>query len=218
MFTQTLKTTLILPVLASVLLAEAPSKNQAVLMAMAANGKQVVTYRWMQKTTVFRKGNPTGTKVDEVRFDANGQPHRITISMPEEKRVGPLMARKVADVKNTVHETMQLAMRYASPQELGQAIRTGEMWEGQGTLRLRSRGVIRPLDEMTAVINTRTFLPARIDIKTQNDGSPVIIAIDYEQLPNGPSVMTRMTVQIPDDDLVVRVESFDFLRLAGPVH
>jgi hypothetical protein len=43
----------------------------------------------------------------------------------------------------------------------------------------------------------------------------VAIAIDYQQMPNGPSVMARMTVQIPEEHVVVNVESYDFVRLAA---
>jgi hypothetical protein len=41
--------------------------------------------------------------------------------------------------------------------------------------------------------------------------------MDYQKIPGGPSVMTRMTVQVPKDNIIVNVESFDFVRLAGPV-
>jgi hypothetical protein len=108
---------------------------------------------------------------------------------------------------------MLLASRYASPQEQGRAVGKGEMWEGQGTLRIQSRSVVLPGDEMQLVVNTASYLPSRADIKTQHEGSPVAITIDYDQLPNGPTVMRRMTVQIPDDDIVVNVDSYDFVRL-----
>ena len=69
---------------------------------------------------------------------------------------------------------------------------------------------------MTMAVNSGTYLAMRIEFKTQHEGSPVNITMDYQQLPNGPSMMTRMTVRIPGDDIVVNVESFDFVRLAGP--
>jgi hypothetical protein len=111
---------------------------------------------------------------------------------------------------------MQLAARYASPQQLSQAIQKGEIWEGQQMLRVQARSVILPFDEMTMLVNSATYLATRIDFKTQHDGNPVTIAIDYQPLPSGPSMMTRMTVQIPEEDLLVNVQSFDFQRLAGP--
>jgi len=209
---------LTIPMLAALLPAQS-QKTQAMLMALQANGKQTISYDWKQKTTVYRKGNPGAIKVDEIRFDATGRPQRMTLVQPEQKRMGPLMARKAAHVKESVEEVMQLAGRYANPQEIAQALRRGEVWEGPGSLKVRSRSVILPSDEVTIAVNTSSLLPARIDIQTRHEGSPVVIAIDYDQLPGGPSMMTRMTVRIPGEDIVVNVESYDFMRLAaGIVH
>jgi hypothetical protein len=129
--------------------------------------------------------------------------------------MGPLRARKAADVKDSVMEVMNLARQYANPRQLSQAVQKGEIWQGQGQLRVQARSIILPMDEMTMVVNGSTYLATRIDFRTQHEGSPVAIAIDYEQFPNGPSMMTGMTVQIPKEDIVVNLESFDFLRLAG---
>jgi hypothetical protein len=192
------------------------SKKQALLMAMGANGKQMVAYQWKQKVTVIRKGYPLDPMVEELRFDATGQLHRMTIVKPEEKKMGPLRARKATETKESVQEVMQMARIYGSPQQLSQAIQKGEIWEGTGSLRVQARALVHPADELMMLINGSTFLTTRIDVKTQHDGSPVAIAIDYQQLPNGPTMMARMTVQIPGEGIVVNVESFDFVRLAVP--
>lgn len=206
---------LAIPMLAGILSAQAP-KTQALLMAMGANGKQMAAYQWKQKITVIRKGNPSATILEELHFDATGQLQRMTLSKPEEKKMGPLRARKAAEIKDDVQDVMRLAGRYANPQQLSQAIQKGELWEGQGTLRVQARSLVFPLDEITMQINGATYLASRVDIKTEYEGSPVAIAIDYQQLPGGPSMTARMTVRIPKDDIVVNVESFDFVRLAAP--
>ncbi len=193
------------------------SNQQALLTALKANGRQMVAYQWNQKITVFRKGNPSQPMIEEVRFDATGQIHRVTLARPETKKMGPLRARKAAEIREDVQDVMQLARRYASPQQIGEAIRRGEIWEGQGRLRVQSRSVVLPIDEMTMAANSATYLITRIDVNTRYEGSPVAIAIDYRQLPNGPSMMSRMTVRIPKDDIMVDVESFGFVRLSGPI-
>ena len=190
-------------------------KTQALLMAMGANGKQMAAYQWKQKTTIIRNGSPAGFKLEEVRFDATGQPQRITLAQPEQKKMGPLRARKAAAIKDDVQEVMQLAARYAHPQQLAQAIQKGEIWEGQGAMRVHARSLILPVDEVNMSVNPASYLATRVDIKSQHDGRPVTIAIDYQQMPNGPSMLSRMTVQIPEDNIVVHVESFDFMRLAS---
>lgn len=191
-------------------------KTQGLLMALGANAKQSVAYQWKQKTTIIRKGTPTAQRLDEVRFDASGQMQRITLVQPEEKKMGPLKARKVASVKEDIQEVMQLAGRYADPRQMSEAIKKGELWEGQGSIRLQARAMVLPMDEVSVTFNASTFLPTRADIKTQHEGGPVAIALDYRQLPNGPNMLTRMTVQIPGESIVVNVESFDYVRLANP--
>lgn len=208
-------TTIIAMTLLTGLLAAQSPKTQALLMALGTNAKQTATYQWKQRTTVMRKGNPAGTRIDEIRFDATGQPHRLTLVKPEEKKMGPLRARKANEIKDDVQDVMQLAARYSNPQELSQAIRKGEIWEGQGSLRVRSRSILLPVDEMMMTVNTASYLPTKIDFKTMYEGSPVDIAIDYMQLPNGPNMATRMTVRIPSDNIVVIVDSYDFVRLAS---
>ena len=217
MINKNVATVLTVPLLASALVAQA-SKSQALLMALGANSKQMKTYQWKQRTTVFRKGNPLEPKIEELRFDASGQIQRITLSQPAGKKMGPLRARKAAEVKESVQEVMQLAAQYAHPQQLSRAIQKAEIWEGPGALRLQARSVILPIDEMTIQVDGATYLATKIDCKTQHEGNPVAIAIDYQQLPNGPSMVTRMTVQIPNEHIVVHVESYDFVRLAGPIN
>ena len=136
MINQELKKVLMIPLLAGVLFSGQASTKQALLMGMGANGKQMASFQWKQKTTVVRKGKPLDPMLEELRFDATGQLQRMTIVKPEEKRMGPLRARKAAETKESVQEVMQLARRYASPQQLSQAIQKGEVWEGQGRLRV----------------------------------------------------------------------------------
>src|SRR5689334_4911132 len=157
MRTKQIATILAAPLLAAALSAQAP-KTQAVLMAMGANGKQMVAWQWKQRTTIVRRGNPAGVKIDEIHFDATGQPQRVTLSQPQEKRMGPLMARKANETKTDVQEVMQLAGRYANPRELAQAIQKGEIWEGQSGMRVQARAVILPVDDVSIGISRATFL------------------------------------------------------------
>ena len=116
-------------------------------MALGTNAKQVAAYQWKQKTSITRKGTPTAQRLDEVRFDASGQMRRITLVQPEEKTMGPLMARKAASAREDVQEVMQLAGLYANPRQMSDAIKKGEMWESPGNLRVQARAIVLPIDE-----------------------------------------------------------------------
>ena len=63
MNTHNLKILLTIPLLSGTLCAQASPNAQALLMAMQANGKQVVTYQWKQKSTILRKGSAVGFKI-----------------------------------------------------------------------------------------------------------------------------------------------------------
>jgi hypothetical protein len=207
-------TVLTLPILAGALLAQVP-KAQALLMALSANSKEMTAYQWKERIVVVRRGTPAATIVEELRFDPSGRVQRMTLSRPAEKHMGPLRARKIAETKEDVREVMQLAGRYANPQQIAQAIRKGEVWEGSGTLRVQARALILPSDEMTLIADASSLLATRAEFKTEHEGRPVTILVDYQRLANGPSMMVRMSVRIPKDDIAVNVESYDFVRLAA---
>lgn len=211
-----MKKTLILALTALTLTAQTQATSkQAMLMAAAANGKQAVSCQWKQKITVIRKGTPMEPRIEEIRLDAFGQPVRTTLAQPAERKMGPLKSRKVAEVREDIQEVMELARRYANPQMFRQIVEKAEIWEGPGTIRLQARSVLMPADEINVNVNRRTLLASRLDCRTHHEGDPVIVAVDYEQPLNGPSMMKRMTVQMPKDEIIVNVESYDFVRLAG---
>ena len=215
-----MKSKSLLTVLMIPLLAAAPAalttEKQALLMALRTNSQQLSTLQWKQKVTGIRKGTAMVPIVEEIRFDATGQMRRTTLARPEPKRMGPLKARKAAEVKDTIEDVMQLARQYADPRTFARAVERGELWQGPHNLRIQARSVLLPGDDLSVAASGATYLATRADCKTQHEGDPIAIAIDYEQLPNGPSVMRRMFVQIPKDDIAVHVESFDFVRLAAP--
>ena len=78
---------------------------------------------------------------------------------------------------------MQLAGLYANPRQMSDAIKKGEMWESPGNLRVQARAIVLPIDEVSISFSASTFLPTRADIRTQHEGSPVAIALEFHQLP-----------------------------------
>jgi hypothetical protein len=210
---KTFATLLTFIALAAPMAAQTP-KAQALLMALLANSKQVASYHWKQKTTIVRKGDPVGYSLEAVHIDASGQPQRILLDKSPEKHLGPIASRKAAGVKQDIQEIMRAAAQYANPRVVADSIRKGEIWEGPNGLRVQARAVLNPADDVVLTVNGSTFLVSQAEIRTRHEGEPVTIQIDYRKLPNGPNVLSRMTVRIPEDGIVVNVDSFDFLHPA----
>lgn len=194
------------------LLAQVSGTSGQLLLAMAANAKQMTQYEWKQRITVVRKGKPAEPIIDQVRFDSSGKLQRTTISAPPE--MSGIRGRIQAGVKENVQQIMELAGRYNKPQQMLEFIKRAQVTETPGAdlMRLQANGLIKPGDATTMLVNPRTHLASHVDIKTDYDGGPMTIAQDYGSLPSGPNVMKSMNVSVPQKDLVIKVESYDFAQ------
>jgi len=70
---------------------------------------------------------------------------------------------------------------------------------------------------MTMLVNSAIHLASHADIRTDYEGAPMTIAQDYSQLPDGPNVMKSMKVSVPQKQLAVNVDSYDFTRQTAAV-
>ncbi|MFL6352006.1 MAG: hypothetical protein ACJ74Z_09175 [Bryobacteraceae bacterium] len=197
----------------STVLAQSSVDTRKMLIPMAANAKQMMRYEWKQRITVIRKGQPSEPVINQVRFDSNGQMQRTTISAPEQNQMHGLRGRVAAGVKEDVKQIMELAGSYNKPQQMVDAIKKAQISAAPGgTIRVQSNGLIKPTDSMTMLANPTTHLAKHIDINTDYDGDPMTIAQDYSPVPGGPNVMKSMKVSVPGKNLVVKVDSYDFVQ------
>ena len=196
------------------LVAKLAISNDTILLAMAANTKRIVQYEWKQRITVIRKGSPTEPVIDQIRFGTDGQMQRTTISAPEQKEMRGLRGKIAAGVKEDVKDMMELAGRYNKPQQMAAVVRKAQISQtpGTGTTRLEANGLIEPTDSVTLLVNSTTHLAIHIDIKTVYNGGPMTVSQDYAPLPDGPNVMKSMRVSAPKKELVVNVDSYDYVR------
>jgi hypothetical protein len=196
------------------LLAEPPATTRTLLVAMAMNAKQVMQYEWKQRITVVRRGKPSEPVIDQIRFDSNGQMQRTTISAPEQKQMGGIRGRIAAGVKEDVKNIMRLAGQYNRPQQMADAVKKAQIAPAPGgkALRLQASEIIKPADSMTMFVNSMTHLPTHVDINTSYEGGPMTIAQDYMSTPNGPNMMKSMKVSVPHKNLLVNVDSYDYMR------
>src|SRR3954452_640292 len=146
--------------------AQMPATSNTLLLAMAANAKRLMQYEWKQRITVIRKGNPAQPVIDQVRFGADGQMQRTTISAPEQKEMRGLRGKIAAGVKEDVKEIMELAGRYNKPQQMAAAVKKAQISQtpGTGITRLEANDLIESTDSVTILVNSTTHLATHIDI------------------------------------------------------
>jgi hypothetical protein len=171
-------------------------------------------YEWKQRITVVRKGQPSQPVINQVRFDSTGQMQRTTLSAPEQKQMRGLRGRVAAGVKEDVKQIMELAGSYNKPQQMMEAVKKAQISQAPDgdTIRVQANNLIKPSDSMTMLVNAATHLAKHIDISTDYEGDPMTIAQDYAPVPGGPNVMKSMKVSVPRKNLVVNVDSYDFVE------
>ncbi len=197
----------------TMLLAE-PATSRTLLLSMAMNAKRMTQYQWKQRVTVTHRGKPAEPMIDQVRFDSNGQMQRTVISAPEQKQMGGIRGRVAANVKENVKGIMQLAGQYNKPQQMMEAIKKAQITPSAGgnELSVLSSGMIKPDDSMTMLLDGTTHLAKHVDIRTNYEGAPMTIAQEYGPVPDGPNVMKSMKVSVPQKEIAVDVDSYDFTR------
>jgi len=188
------------------------TSSRTILLAMGMNVKKMMHYEWKQRVTVIHRGKPSEPMVDQIRFDSAGQMQRTVISAPQQKEMGGIRGKIAAGVKENVKGIMELAGRYNKPQQMMEAIKKADISQGPGTTRLVASNLIQPTDSMTMLVNPATHLANHVDIRTTYEGSPMTVAQDYSPVPDGPNVMRTMKVSVPQKQIDVNVESYDFVR------
>jgi hypothetical protein len=198
----------------STLLAQNSVDSRKLLLPMAVNAKRMMHYEWKQRITVVRKGQPSQPVINQVRFDSTGQMQRTTLSAPEQKQMRGLRGRVAAGVKEDVKQIMELAGSYNKPQQMMEAVKKAQISQAPDgdTIRVQANNLIKPSDSMTMLVNAATHLAKHIDISTDYEGDPMTIAQDYAPVPGGPNVMKSMKVSVPRKNLVVNVDSYDFVE------
>ena len=190
-----------------------PATSRALLVSMAMNAKRMTQYEWKQRVTVIHRGKSAEPMIDQVRFDSSGQMQRTVISAPEQKQMGGIRGRVAANVKENVKGIMQLAGQYNKPQQMMEAVKKAQITPGGGSeLQVLSSGLIKPDDSMTMLVDATTHLAKHVDIRTNYEGAPMTIAQDYGPVPDGPNVMKSMKVSVPQKEIAVSVDSYDFTR------
>lgn len=66
---------------------------------------------------------------------------------------------------------------------------------------------------MTVWVDAMTRRQRRVEIQSTLDRKPVRIVSDFQDLPQGPTYMTRSLVNYPGDELTIITENFDYERV-----
>lgn len=203
--------------------AQAPP-NQQFGKAMVENAAELRQYTFKQRTEVSLNGEVKSVRLDQVRFDLDGNLERtpltpVAAEAPKARGLrGKAVAKKREETADYLERLMSLARRYLTPGrgDLEKLSSKAEIWKGQGAtgnqVRIQATDFVKSGDSFVWTLDAVAKLPVRMEARTELDGDPVTVTAEYRTLPSGPNYVARAIVKSARKDLEVKVESFGYER------
>lgn len=221
-----LKTALIIVLmLFSALAAQAQDPAQLKEMfsrSQQQNAQALKQYAWKSRNEVRKNGESKSTQLFLMRYDAqrNLQKSQIGGSAPPAMPKGPIMGRiaqkkkeDFLELMNDLREQVQ-AYSHLSPEKmqafLASATITAKL--DQGVIQIQGGNILQRGDAMTIWLDAKTRKQRRVEIHTFLEQNPVKAAVEFNDLPAGPTYMARTVVDYPKDALQLITENFDYER------
>ena len=168
------------------------------------------------RTEIKLKGESKNIKLEQVRYDLNGQLQKTPLGGAPQAAPEPARGGRGGRLKNKVIENKkeefgelmqglgQLVASYGHlPPEKMQAFganATKGRGEGamQGTAQIQGLNVLQQGDAMTIWIDPASQMMRRVEIKTLYEKKPATLVAEYRSVPNGPTYMARAVLAYPE--------------------
>jgi hypothetical protein len=195
--------------------------NQKFAQAQKENARGLMQYEWKSRTEIQKDGETKKDQLVLMRYDSNGELQQAMIaSAPEPdlptKGLRGLIARnKKKDFMQKIEDLRHLVKSYSTlPAEpMQRFMATANVTPEQALVRLRGYDVLQAGDSMTIWIDPMSKKQRRVEIQTAMDEKPVQIVSEFQDIPNGPTYMSRNQVNYSGASLVIITQNFDYTPL-----
>jgi hypothetical protein len=193
---------------------------------MKQNEETLKQYSYKRRTEVTVKGKILGTRVDLIRY-VEGRMESVPLESPVRPRQSPSPRRlrgkiiedKIARKKKQITEERErlenLLHTYLSSDamrtefEKASISRTGQGRDA-AEVKMVATGIVKPADSFTLIWSVANGRPVSIDIRTELDGKPVQLTLEYATVRSGPFYAARTVISSPKSDSAIRIDTFDY--------
>ncbi len=190
--------------------------------AQQQNAQALKQYTWKSRNQVNKNGESKSTQVFLMRYDGGGnlQKSQIGGSAPPAMPKGPILGRIAEKKKEDFLEMIQAlqeqvkAYSHLSPAKMQAFLASATINArlDQGIVQIQSGNILQPGDSMSIWLDAKTRKQRRVEINTFLERSPVKVAIEFSELPGGPTYMARTVVDYPKESLQLVTENFEYER------
>lgn len=199
--------------------------QSALVARIQENQLALRQYTWKQRTELQIKGEVKNTRMELVRFDADGELQKTPLgaTTPQERRGirGRILRDKRDETEEYVQRVMQRVVRYLypSPASLSTLFQKAEVWEGKsetsGTIQVRVKDFVIAGDSLTLYVDAASHKPRKLEVATALDDDPISVVAEYGDLPDGPTYLARTAVNAAKKQIQIKIENFDYARPVG---
>lgn len=204
--------------------------------AQKENGAALKQYTWKSRTELKLKGESKNVKLEQVRYDMDGQLQKTNIGAPaqeapkqQSRRGGrrgrgrlkeKIVENKKAEFGELMHGLAKLAGSYAhmTPEAMQTFAKNAGVGQGEGplqdTVQIRSGDVLQPGDQVSIWVDPTSYSMRQVEISSVFEEKPVTLKVEFQSAADGPTYPARSTLAYPDKDVELTVENYDYARLS----
>ncbi len=197
--------------------------NEAVQITEArkANAALMHHYTWTSRTEIIDQGQVKDTRLEMIHYDPFGQLQRSLLNDSSAPLPRGFLRRAVAEDERKKMEEYLTGLRgileqYTLP-TMGKVLdfMTSARTVGpdaSGLLQMTGSNVVLPGDSITFWVNAMNRHVARVQASTLFQGDSVQLSATFSTLPSGLNYMAYAEATVPNKQLSVQVQNFNYMR------
>jgi hypothetical protein len=212
-----------LPCIAQAQTALSTDANTAVQITEArkANAALMRQYTWTSRTEIIDQGQVKDTRIELVNYAPDGQLQRSLLNDQSAPLPFGFLRRAIAEDERKKMEEYLTGLRglleqYTLPS-------TGKILDfmltartmgpdANGLFQMTGQNVVMPGDSLTVWTDARTRHTRRVQVSTVFQGDPVQLTATFNTLPSGLNYMAYGEATVPNKQLSVQLQNFDYSR------
>ncbi len=197
--------------------------NRAVQITEArqANAALMHHYTWSSRTEIIDQGQVKDTRLELVNYNPFGQLQRSLLNDSSAPLPFGFLRRAIAEQERQTMEQYLTGLRglldqYTLPTAgkvldfMMSAKPIGP--DAAGLFSMAGNNVVMPGDSLTLWVNAFTRHVARIQVNSTFQGDPVQLNATFSTLPSGLNYMAYAQATVPNKQLSVQVQNFNYTR------
>jgi len=179
--------------------------------ARSADDMALRTYSWSTRLELFKGGKLVDQMISRQSYLPNGRLQRV-VTNTDLAQVPPEFINKAADYLADLRDRIEVYRPTAGALMNFLTAVKPRGPDASGALIASGNDVVVPGDSVTLWLDAVTKRPRRIQISTTFQDEPIQVKASFASLPEGPTYMEFVQIDIPDKHAEVLVQNYNYQK------